>query len=170
MTTGDGDVEAGWYRQQDGRERYWDGDAWTDEYRAGDEPPPDPADRSPKDLAKAEQLGEQPGQDDVRTHKLWLVLVVVVLVSVLTCCGWVASLGDDEDSSSGAALRACEDAVRNQVKNPSTAKFPILDTNITDTSIWGEVTAQNDFGAEKTLQYDCTMSGSVVTDVTVDQL
>lgn len=29
----------GWHRQPDGRDRYWDGTAWTDQYHATDTPP-----------------------------------------------------------------------------------------------------------------------------------
>lgn len=159
----DGGVEEGWYRQKDGRERYWDGDAWTDQYRDGDEPPPAAGDRSTRDdhpdAAKPKQSSSP-----------WKILAGAAVALVIVACCSGAFSNDDDGPSTGAALAACKNAVKGQIKNPSTADFATLDTTITDTSISGEVTAQNDFGAEKTLRYRCTISGETVTNVTVDQL
>lgn len=166
MSTGSGGVEAGWYRQKDGRERYWDGGAWTDQYREGAEPPPDPADRSPQDLADDDS--EEPEKS--KGSSLWGVLgFLVVAIIIFSCCGGAWS-DDDDEPSTGSGVVACEDAVEARIKNPSTADFSFLDRSITDTSISGEVTAQNDFGAEKTLRYRCSISDGAVTDVTVNEL
>lgn len=43
-------------------------------------------------------------------------------------------------------------------------------TGETASSISGQVTAQNDFGAEKTLRYRCSISDGTVTDVTVNEV
>lgn len=160
----DGGVEQGWYRTKDGRERYWDGDAWTDRYRDGDDEPPAPADRSPRDEKP------EPAKEESKGSSPWMILAfAVAAIVVFACCNGVFS-GDDDEPSSGSALTSCRNMVKAQIKNPSTADFAVLDTTITDTSISGEVTAENDFGAEKTLRYHCTISGDTVTDVTVNQL
>ncbi|WP_346007155.1 hypothetical protein [Janibacter terrae] len=163
MGESSGDIEEGWYRQKDGRERYWDGTKWTDRYRDGDEPPPEPGDRATRN---DEPVDEEPKQGKSST---WVLLgVAIVALVIFACCS--GAFTDDDDPSSGAALTACRNAVKAQIKNPSTADFAVLDTTITDTSISGEVTAENDFGGEKTLRYRCTISGESVTNVTVNPL
>lgn len=159
MKASGGEPERGWYRQQDGRERLWDGHRWTDKYRDPDAPPPSPEDRSPADVDEKAK--------GKRADRVGQAIALGVVVIIIACCGWFQSLGDDEGDSGGAALTACHNAVEAQIKNPSTADFSLFDTTITETQISGEVTAENDFGAEKTLRYVCTMSGSTVTRATV---
>lgn len=171
MTAGDDGVEAGWYRQKDGSERYWDGFRWTDKYRGGDEPPPNPADRSPDDLSEEDPEDDSSPPPESLWDKAVPYAVVGVVLLVLGCCGWAFSYeGEDDADSSGVSITACHDAVKQQIKNPSTADFSWLEQTVTDSSVSGELTAQNDFGAEKTLRYHCTISGSTVTDVKVNQL
>lgn len=162
MDAGSEDVERGWYRQKDGRERYWDGNGWTDRYR-DDEAPPNPGDRSTRGDEPAVEKPKQSGSSP------WKILAgAAVAIIVVACCS--GAFSDDDEPSTGAALAACKNAVKGQIKNPSTADFATLDTTITDTSISGEVTAENDFGAEKTLRYRCAISGESVTNVTVTPL
>lgn len=162
MSTSGGSPEQGWYRQQDGQERFWDGHQWTDHYRDPNAPPPSREDRSP-----SETLRTEPGKPKSGAP-FWIGLAAAGLLA-FACCGGDALRGgdDDDDDYSGAALTACQNAVKDRIKNPSTANFALFDTTITETSISGEVTAQNDFGAEKTLRYRCAVSGSTVTNVTV---
>jgi hypothetical protein len=82
--------------------------------------------------------------------------------------------GGNDSKHEAIALMNCKDAVKERLRNPATAHFPLLDTNIEDQSdgwvISGMVTAETDFGVKKELTYRCEAGSSgTVTDVSVVQ-
>lgn len=160
---------AGWYKQPGDRdERYWDGSAWTDQYRPASQLPPKLEDR----VAGADAPGSgtvvpkaakpTPGK---RSGLGCLVLVVIAMLVFAVSKG----CGGGSASSGGAALVNCRNAVKAQIKNPATADFELLSTTITDAQISGSVTAENDFGARKSLTYVCRISGDSVLSANVSQ-
>lgn len=76
---------AGWHQQPDGRERYWDGQQWTDQYREGGAsapPPPAPAKKSGGCLK-------------------WVLIAIAALV-LLGILAVLLGGGDDEGTPSGS--------------------------------------------------------------------
>ena len=86
---------AGWHQQPDGRERYWDGKEWTDQYREGGASAPPPA-------APAKKSGG---------CLKWVLIAIAVLV-LLGVLGALLGGGDDEGTPSGSATtsQTTEDA------------------------------------------------------------
>lgn len=93
------------------------------------------------------------------------LLGLAVFFGLVTCGGG----SDDPSDSDGNELANCRQAVRVQVKNPDTIDWKTLSTDIQETRISGELTAENDFGGTKTLYFVCDMSGSQVTNATVSE-
>lgn len=91
---------------------------------------------------------------------------------------WSVAQPDDPEPASGdtgaqaEAWTACKDAVTEQLSNPASADFSLLSTQIErdgdDYSIAGTLTATNDFGAEKTIAFDCDVSGGQATASVVE--
>jgi len=142
-------LQAGWYAQDDGRERYWDGEKWTDAFR-GSGVDPAPAADAPDEPAKKSGSG-------IGCLASILALVALVIVFSLQSCG-----DDSSDSTDKYAVQAtCKDLVKNNLKNPSTADFS--NEQQTSFSASGQVAAQNALGGTVTYSYSCTATGDTVT-------
>ena len=84
-------LQAGWYPQDDGRERYWDGERWTDAFR-GDLA----TEQIPAPSKREEGTWEQKGR------LLLILLGVVAFVGLAaTKCGGPSTSGPDEYNRSG---------------------------------------------------------------------
>ncbi|HHX47562.1 MAG TPA: DUF2510 domain-containing protein [Brevibacterium sp.] len=130
------DSTPGWHRQPDGRERFWDGTEWTDQFR--DPTPSPPA-----------------AQEKKKSGCLGLVALIVgasAFLAVVDSCG-----GDKRPSPEQKAYgvqETCKDLVRKSLKNPSTAKFS--DGQQGSTFASGVVVAENALGGKVTMDYRCT--------------
>lgn len=151
---------AGWYGQADGRERRWDGATWTDEYR-------DPAPVGAP--AEATEAPPAPEKEKPKATNGGNALAAIIVLAVIFF-GFKACSGSSSTSDETDALVNCRRAVKAQIKNPATADFDVFSTNQTASLITGEVTAENDFGATKSLRYSCRMIGSTVQSATVTGL
>lgn len=87
-------LKTGWHPQDDGRERYWDGERWTDAFR--DAPEPAPVAEPPPEQAKPDP---QP-------------------IGRVSRCG-----SGDEGPDEYDTQATCKELVRGVLKNPSTADF-----------------------------------------------
>ncbi|HQZ19010.1 MAG TPA: DUF2510 domain-containing protein [Vicinamibacteria bacterium] len=142
-------LSAGWYPQDDGGERFWDGSEWTDAVRVGEGRPPEaPVEAVP------EPPEVKPGMS--RSFLFWggLAGVLVFIAAVQGC-------GGDDDSDGGsdinpfAVQNTCEDLVKNNLKNPSSAEFSEQDQGATFAS--GLVAGTNALGGTVTYSYRCTL-------------
>jgi hypothetical protein len=140
-------LQAGWYPQDDGRERYWDGERWTDDFRG--------------ELA-TEQMPAPPKREEgawEQKGRLLLILLGVVAFVWLaaTKCGGPSTSGPDEYN----VQAMCKELVRDRLKNPSTADFSDEQQSVTTAS--GTVVAENALGGKVTHTYRCVASGDTVT-------
>ena len=101
-----------------------------------------------------------------------VVAVMGVLAVAAVGCGGSGSSGAHE---SGAWV-ACKNAVKEELRNPATADFALMKTQIDEQDdgvgwrVEGVVTAKTDFGVEKDISYTCETNGqATVTDVNVAQ-
>lgn len=167
----DGGPPAGWLDDPDDptRERYWDGDAWTDHRRVrpadGDTTVPD--EHSPEEPAPKftpEEVAERQAQGE----KIGKGCGYFILTSVLLVAALVAFSSDDDGGGSGGpddieAYVMCQQFVEDRLKAPATAGFP-LSSEATITggpSTWtvrSHVDAENSFGAQVRTQFTCRVS------------
>lgn len=142
-------LKAGWYPEDDGRERYWDGERWTDAYRPGSDevdataPPAKPQEKLPKPVGCL----------------AWVVgaVVLVALVLALTTRG----SGDGDDAGAGYQVQStCEDLVKKSMLNPTTVEFSEQERS--PRSAYGLVTGENALGGKVTFRYACSVSGDTV--------
>lgn len=105
------------------------------------------------------------------TGKDWLKALIggavlcLLGIGILKACGY----GEPKGIDPGNPLANCRNAVEQQVKNPASIDWDLLSTEITDTRITGTFSAQNDFGAMKSLSFECVMSNGQVTSARVLQ-
>ncbi len=98
--------------------------------------------------------------------------IILLVVAIVFMCGLLMAIaqiqgGDNTQSDSGAriASRRCEEAARNRLKSPSTAKFaPLSDQRIYRIEGEGEayrilsyVDSQNSFGAMVRTEFTCDL-------------
>lgn len=158
----DGSPPPGWYQDPDRAhlERRWDGSQWTDQTRPRVQPSSSASGDEERDKKGEEQA------DDERTGCLALVSVAFVLAVLIGVCTTV--FGDDERDGSPQSDRrfavqsVCEDFVKDRLKAPATAGFPLnSDWTINQTAdTWtarSHVDAQNSFGAQVRTQFTCTV-------------
>jgi hypothetical protein len=90
-----------------------------------------------------------------------LIAIGVVLLGVLVLIVWGAIAGPDTDTGAILAEDACHDAVKAQLKSPSSASFP--GGQVTERSggyvVEGAVDSQNSFGAMIRNTFTCTVAG-----------
>ena len=146
-------LRPGWYPQDEGGERFWDGTEWTDAVRSTVRPEP-AADAAPGKGATW------------LSNKRWELRALSVLgalaavVFLLSQC-----LGGSNDSGSEGPDKydtqaTCKDLVRKSLKNPSTADFS--DEQQDTSTANGTVVAENALGGKVTFSYSCTQSGGIV--------
>jgi len=86
-----------------------------------------------------------------------------------------AALGKDDGVDQTDARHACEDAVEASLKSPQSADFSFMDLSHTETSgggwiISNTVTAENEYGIEKTLAFTCEVGpAGTVIDLSIDE-
>lgn len=91
---------------------------------------------------------------------------VVGLVFAAMCFAGGGGSGGDSEPSFVSGYTSCTRMVREQLRSPSTADFPLLDYEVrgpaSDGSYWirSHVDAQNAFGAEIRNDWICTITGS----------
>lgn len=151
-------LKAGWYPQDDGGERFWDGTEWTDAVRsAGTE------ERTPF-AAPVDASTLAPDKTSSTDSKGCLYIVgVIVMISIAV--GFNSCGGDDDgdnETNPYAVQGTCQDIVKARLKNPSTADFN--DGAQGSSFAAGSVTAQNALGGVVTYAYRCTLDtdGSTV--------
>ena len=100
-----------------------------------------------------------------------VVAVMGLLAVAAAGCGSSSSGAHESD-----AWVACKDAVKGQLRNPATADFALMKTQIDEQDdgvgwrVEGVVTAKTDFGVEQEISYTCETNGqATVTDVNVAQ-
>lgn len=147
-----GAPDAGWYRQDDGQERYWDGAEWTDEPRpaesvASAEDPPDSAPPS------------EPAKSSSGVGCLAWVLLPVALILVFAFNGCDEETGSDGPDKYDVQV-TCQGIVKNQLKNPGTAEFS--EKQQTAVSASGSVTSENSLGGKVTYTYRCSAAAGTV--------
>jgi hypothetical protein len=87
------------------------------------------------------------------------IIVVIVIIA------WPK----DSGPRAGDAIAACERIVSNQLKSPSTADFNSAVSGDNPWTVVGSVDAENSFGAEVRLDYQCTVRGTTATIDTLQQ-
>lgn len=85
---------AGWHPQPDGRERYWDGQAWTDQYRTPEPgtPPPPPYQAAPAQQPKKSGMGKG-------CLISALIIVAVIIIGAVSCIAITGKAVDEVDKS-----------------------------------------------------------------------
>lgn len=144
---------AGWHRQDDGRDRYWDGQQWTEQFREGAQPQQQP------EVAEPAPGGVQSWWGSLGTMKQIPIAIAggfAVLALMAMCQGAGGSRGPDEYD----VQVTCRDLVRDQLVNPSTARFSEQTQSMTEAS--GVVVSENRLGGRVTMNYRCTASDGVV--------
>lgn len=143
-------LKAGWYPQDDGSERFWDGQNWTDAVRApgaeGAAPAP-PGATTP---------GTPTGTPSAGSKGCLYIVGIIVLLGIavgFTSCG--GDSGDGDETNEYAVQSTCKDVVKKQLKNPSTADFDGESQGPTFAA--GTVAAQNALGGLVTYSYRCTL-------------
>ncbi len=131
----------GWYPLPGGKQRYWDGTAWTEE-------PPKPAPVAGTTASTTKQVGGG--------GCALLIVVVVVLWAI------GSQIGSDEDDGGGeyGARDVCEQFIEQRLKSPSSADFSGEDAVDNADGTWtvrGDVDADNSFGASIRNRYVCTV-------------
>ena len=150
-------LKAGWYPQDDGSERYWDGERWTDAFRSPTGSPAPVEDAGPAEAANTHG-GEKKTSGGVGCLA-WVAGAVLLSVAFgLKGCGSSDSGSDETDKY--AVQVTCQDIVEDQLKNPSTADFS--QKQQTSVSASGLVTAENALGGKVTYAYRCSASGDTV--------
>jgi hypothetical protein len=124
-----------------------------------------------KDSESAFVLPDVPAKKEDHSS-FWIGLgVAAVIALVLVCSLHGTGASGTEGDRSNAAISACENAVKDQLKAPSTAKFSNERYTDSDPS-WratGDVDAENSFGAMIRSHFDCDLTrGTGDTDFTVD--
>ena len=91
----------------------------------------------------------------------WGVLLLPVALIALVAVSCTPRSGD-QSNGDGAALVACRRAVKDQLKNPSTAKFSdeSFARSGSTTTVTGMVVAENSLGGKVTYSYSCDYSGT----------
>jgi hypothetical protein len=87
-----------------------------------------------------------------------LVIAVVVLAIAAVGVGVALVLREPGSDTSNAAIEACQDAVRKQLRSPSSAKFSedrVVERAGATHYVHGVVDAQNGFGAMLRNRYEC---------------
>lgn len=152
-------LKAGWYPQDDGQDRYWDGVRWTDAYRL-----PVTSDEAVEVTHPQAEENVTPVQAEESEKKpvpigcLALILAPVLLIvafSLKSCAGGTSS------SSDGYQVQyTCEELVKKNLRNPTTADFS--EQQRSSASAYGLVTAENALGGKVTYRYACSVSGDTV--------
>ncbi|QKE85122.1 DUF2510 domain-containing protein [Arthrobacter sp. NEB 688] len=147
-------LKVGWYPEDDGRERYWDGERWTDAYRPGAQES-EPGPQASPDV----EVGIEPEKKAATAGCLPWVLGGVILTCI---AGGVKGCGNDGSSSSdGYQVQAtCEELVKKNLRNPTTAEFS--EQQRSPASASGLVTGENALGGKVTYRYACSVSGDTV--------
>lgn len=102
--------QPGWYPDDTGRKRWWDGDQWTDNYQdaAAPQPPVATAPENPKAQAKAANAYAKASRPWYR-KKRWIGLIAIVaLIVVFSLTG--GGSGDDGPKKVDASGKAVNDA------------------------------------------------------------
>lgn len=88
-----------------------------------------------------------------------LLLPVALIALVAVSC---TPRSDVKTNGDGAALVACRRGVKDQLKNPSTAKFSdeSFARSGSTTTVTGQVMADNALGGKITYAYSCDYSGT----------
>jgi len=114
------------------------------------------------------------GKWDVKTIAIFIVLIVVAIIGLSVCSSGACDTGITD--TEGHAIVAAKNAVRDQLKAPSTAKFSSVWASKNNDGTWvvkGYVDAQNSFGAtirssfKVMLKYNGS-SGFIVTSVIIN--
>ena len=148
-------LRPGWYPQDEGGERFWDGTEWTD------------AVRSTTALQQEPAVPASPSKRATwLTNKGWELRALLV-VGALAGAMFLLSqcLGGSNGNGSGGPDKydtqaTCKELVRKSMKNPSTADFSDEQQDTSTAS--GTVVAENALGGKVTFAYSCTQSGGTV--------
>ncbi|GAA2182123.1 hypothetical protein GCM10009785_19950 [Brooklawnia cerclae] len=91
---------------------------------------------------------------------LFGVLVLAAIIVFAVTSSKPKSVGDRQDDARAAAIVACRDAIKDQLKAPRTAEFD--DESVlwsgSEARVSGAVDAQNSFGALIRTQWSCTVT------------
>lgn len=102
---------------------------------------------------------------------LGIILAPVILIVLFIIGGYIFGSDDSNEPNRFEAIRYCEDAVRDQLRSPSTAAFDSESTDSNPYRVSGTVDAENGFGATVRNNFSCTVT--ITGDsfsVTVDTL
>lgn len=145
------DPKPGWYDNTDGQRQWWDGKAWGPIAEKSD-PVSAPSDQKPpSSVAKGCGIG---------------CLVILVIGALVGLASWFAASTPeaqaerDQELSIVLAERACERAVRAQLKSPTTAEFSGTRGAGSGSSytVTGSVDAENGFGAMIRNSFTCEVN------------
>src|SRR5262245_38063453 len=120
-------------------------------------------DASTPDPESADSAAETPAPDTPATKKLdRTTMYALIVLAVVGLIVWAISAkqNNPETTRSNTAAQACEDAVKDQLKAPSTAKFTNERYTDSDPSwlVTGDVDAQNSFGAMIRSHFTCDLT------------
>ncbi|WP_395705451.1 DUF2510 domain-containing protein [Rhodococcus ruber] len=164
----------GWYpdpKDARNKERYWDGEDYTDQTRPRADPLPPPK--------RSQQHGSKP-----KSAPVALILALLIGVSAYAC-----GIGDDTTgdspksggtSGSGQSTadligtrklveQTCREAVENRLKSPSSAEFSDVQAKQDDSAgtRWtttGKVDSENSFGASIRNTFTCTSTYDIASE------
>ena len=154
---------AGWYPDDNGSMRWWDGEKWT-EHRQ-----PSPPDEPPPSAEPAMPVAPELPKDEKKKPNAAVGCLLLIVIAVII--GVIVSLSGGDDGGSGGspaedkgdkigAQVVCEDFVERQLKSPGSAEFS--EEKVTgahpEFTVKGAVDSENSFGALIRNNYTCTVT------------
>ncbi|WP_159599305.1 DUF2510 domain-containing protein [Agromyces humi] len=160
-----GVAPAGWYpdTEQEGL-RWWDGSQWTEH-------------RTPLPAAPAAQppgghiAPPLPAKKPLSFFAKFMIATPFIVIAIIAFQAWNGQRANDPDRNNNefAAILACEDAVKQNLKAPATADFESSARGRSPWIVTGYVDADNAFGALVRSQYTCEVKisgGTAHTTIT----
>lgn len=149
-------LPAGWYPdpKDESQKRFWDGNAWTE--KTIPNPKSAPPEETPVSIS-----GAAPGAVQKKGGLGCAGIGCLSIIGIIVVGGIIAAIAGASGNSSGsdqsgAAVVACQEVVKQNLKSPSTASFPDVPSVSGDT-ITGEVDSENGFGAQLRASFQCTI-------------
>jgi hypothetical protein len=109
-------IPAGWHPQPDGRQRYWDGQQWTDQFAAGQGGAPSPGQGKPKRAWYAKKRFIIPGA----------VIALFVLIGALNGGGDATNTGTPVSAESSAPAKPAAAPAPSAEASPTSSSKPAV--------------------------------------------
>lgn len=162
-----GKLEPGYYEDEQGNKKYWDGSQWLKPVQA-DAPAESQATPAASDKylpnSVARDTAIQNSQSLVNSKKGlgcggWTLIVIGLIFAIVVIATIAGGTSGSSTNSSGGAIYFCENRIKMFLKAPSTASFHSSASGTGNVwTVTGTVDAENSFGAKIQNSYQCTVT------------